>query len=208
MSSAIIYRSCLFSLLAFFLAAQALAAQGSGPVAPASPANSGPVEIESDRMETGEQQNSVVFSGRVVARQGDLVIHADEMTIFYLGEAEKARQPQGDSSRLQKLHADGNVKIQGPEWSGTGGHMEYFEGERKLYLSGKAQVRQGDNLVTGEAVTMYLDEGRSVVESGSQPQERVRAFFYTGSSEGGKEPGADAPGERADPLPESGAEKP
>ncbi len=129
-------------------------------------------------MESGEQEYTVVFSGQVVARQGDLVLHAATMIIHYFSEAERAALPPGDERRLKKLHARGDIKIESKGWVGTGDVMEYFELERKVYLIGNAQVRQGGNLITGATVTLYLDEGRSIVKRGQQPDERVRAFFF------------------------------
>ena len=42
-----------------------------------------PIHIESNRMTSTEKSNSVVFSGDVDAKQGDVRIRADEMTVFY-----------------------------------------------------------------------------------------------------------------------------
>ena len=142
-----------------------------------------PIQIESDRMESGEGDNTIIFTGEVVARQGELVVHADRMTIIYLGDEEKARLASDSAPRLKKLTATGNVKLETAAWIGTGARMDYFEVERKVYLSGEAKVWRGNNLVTGEAVTIHLDEGRSIVEGSEQPGERVRAFFYSGDEQ-------------------------
>lgn len=142
------------------------------------------IQIESDRMESVGGENAILFSGQVVARQGDLVVHSDGMTVFYLDEEERAQLPAGDERRLKKLFAIGNVKIETPEWIGTGERLDYFEVERKVYLTGNARVWQGNNLVTGEAVTIYLDEGKSIVERSDKPGGRVRAFFYSGDNNG------------------------
>ena len=42
------------------------------------------VHIVSDRLEAYEQQRQVIFIGNVVAKQGELTILGDRMTIFYL----------------------------------------------------------------------------------------------------------------------------
>jgi len=180
------------SLLFFALMAALLAAAVS-----AAP----PIEIESDRMESAEQENAIVFRGQVVARQGDLVIHSDVMTIIYFSEDEKARLSPGDERRLKQLYAEGDVKIETADWIGTGEFMEYFELERKVNLTGNARVWQDNNLVTGDVVTLFLDEGRSIVESGAQPGERVRAFFYSNDAEGQSAPAeSPAPGPADSPA--------
>jgi len=163
------------------------------------------VQIESDRMESVGGENAVLFSGQVVARKGDLVIHADDMTLHYLGSEERAQLPAGDERHLQKLFAVGNVKVETPEWVGTGGRLDYFEGERKVRLTGDARIWQGSNLVTGESVTIYLEEGRSIVERSDRPGERVRAFFYSDDPPRENGAGAEAAPSRPDSAPENPA---
>lgn len=141
-----------------------------------------PVRIEADRMESGAAPNSILFSGQVVARQDELTVHAATMTIFHFSSEEQAALPPGDQRRLKKLEAEGEVRIETEEWIGTGDFMEYFELERKVYLAGNARAWQDNNLVSGATITLYLDEGRSIVERGDHADERVRAFFYSGNN--------------------------
>ncbi len=163
-----------------------------------------PIQIESDRMESGEGENTILFTGGVVARQGELVIHAERMTIVYLSEEEKAQLAPESARRLKKLSATGNVKLETAAWIGTGARMDYFEVERKVYLSGEAKVWRGNNLVTGEAVTIHLDEGKSIVERSEQPGERVRAFFYSSDEQPPRPvPDDTPPGTKELPAPDS-----
>jgi len=48
--------------------------------------------------------------------------------------------------------------------------------KERMVLIGDARVWRDDNVVTGERITIYLAEDRSVVEGGQQ--ERVKAVFY------------------------------
>jgi lipopolysaccharide export system protein LptA len=135
-----------------------------------------PVQIEADRMEAHENKNEVVFLGRVEARQGDLTIHADEMTVIYLPAGEETSGAR--SQRIDKLFARGGVRVNQEDWVATGETLDYFAEERRAVLTGKARVVQDSNLVTGNRVTLYLDEGRTVVERSEKEGERVRAFIY------------------------------
>ena len=45
-----------------------------------------------------------------------------------------------------------------------------------MVLIGDARVWQDDNVVSGETITIYLSQDRSVVQGGTQ--ERVKAVFY------------------------------
>jgi len=128
-------------------------------IAGAADDSASPIHIEADRMISQEQKNSVIFMGNVDARQGDLVIKTDEMTVFYFQE-----EGQKNSSQVKKLICTGNVKLSQGNWVGTGKRMDYYAQDRKVILSGDAKGWQGQNMVSGKTITYYLDEGRSIVE--------------------------------------------
>ena len=79
---------------------------------------------------------------------------------------------------IERLVAKGHVEITKEGWVATGNQAEYFSKERKVVLTGDTKVWQNNNLVTGDTFTMYLDEGKSIVERNSKKGERVKAFFY------------------------------
>ncbi|WP_456388345.1 lipopolysaccharide transport periplasmic protein LptA [Desulfolithobacter sp.] len=135
-----------------------------------------PIHVEADRMVSQEKDSSVVFMGNVEARQGDLVIRADEMTVFYTPG--KDREAPG-SSQVHRLVCRGNVEITRDDWLGTGRRMDYLADERKVVLIGDAKAWQGRNMVAGKTITYYLDEGRSIVEQDkTKTGGRVRAVIH------------------------------
>lgn len=152
------FLSILTKLNFFLVAAGMLIYTSAGAVGD----SAAPINIEADRMVSQEQDNSVIFMGNVDARQGDLVIKTDEMTVFYLQE--DGGDGQKSSSQVKKLICKGNVKISQGNWVGTGKRMDYYAKDRKVILSGDAKGWQGQNMVSGKTITYYLDEGRSVVE--------------------------------------------
>ncbi|MDH3360269.1 MAG: lipopolysaccharide transport periplasmic protein LptA [Desulfobulbaceae bacterium] len=142
-----------------------------------------PIHIEADRMESFERKSEVLFSGQVEATQGGIVLHADEMLVSY-------RQPEGEetgnvpqSRKIDKIFAKGNVKlVSDVGWVATGATMDYLAVARKAILTGDAKVWKDNNLVTGNKIILFLDEGKSVVESDpEQGQKRVKALLYPGS---------------------------
>lgn len=137
-----------------------------------------PIRIEADRMVSQEQTNSVLFTGHVDARQGDLVIRTDEMTVLYAKNKNKTGKSKGGSGKVRKLLCKGNVEITKGDWLGTGKRMEYFAADRKIILSGGAKAWQGKNMVAGKTITYYLDEGRSVVEQNKRTGGRVEAVIH------------------------------
>jgi len=125
-----------------------------------------PITIEADHMSSLEEDNNVLFSGNVDAAQADVRIRSDEMTVYY-SAAEKEKKQE-----VKRLKCVGNVEITKGEWLGTGDTMNYLAKERKVILSGGAKAWQGTNLVTGNTIIYYLDEGRSEVV-GSRPSATV-----------------------------------
>jgi lipopolysaccharide export system protein LptA len=129
-------------------------------------AASAPITIESDHMTSLEQDNNVLFSGNVDAAQADVRIRSDKMTVYYTSAE------GGKKQEVKRLKCVGNVEITKGDWLGTGQTMNYLAKERKVILSGDAKAWQGTNLVTGDTIIYYLDEGRSEVV-GSRPSTTV-----------------------------------
>jgi lipopolysaccharide export system protein LptA len=150
-----------------------------------------PVTVDADRLEAFQKEGLVVFTGHVVARQSTSVQYADRMDVYL--------DPAGD--RIARTVSTGNVRIVTKDCrTGTARRAEYHEAEQRVVLIGEARVWQEDNVVTGERITIYLAEDRSLVEGGRQ--ERVRAVFHPrpepetrvdGTSTPGRGPGAACP---------------
>ncbi|GAB4340070.1 MAG: hypothetical protein Kow0089_13490 [Desulfobulbaceae bacterium] len=139
-------------------------------------------------MVSQEQEHSVIFTGNVDARQGDLLIRTDEMIVYY-DQNGKGEEKMG-AGGVRKLVCLGNVQISQGEWLGTGNRMDYYAGERKVILSGNAKAWQDKNMVAGKTITYFLDEGRSIVEGpvraeGKEGRKkgRVKAVIQPGKGE-------------------------
>lgn len=137
-------------------------------------------------MESSQEENVVNFSGNVEARQNDLTILADRMTVHY---AAGAPANAAGIRAVQSIKAEGNVRMKRKDWAASSDQMEYDEKDHKVVLLGHSKVWQNNNMVTGDKVEVFLDEGKSVVERGKKKSERVKAFFYpqaTGPASAGK----------------------
>ncbi|PYM79871.1 MAG: lipopolysaccharide transport periplasmic protein LptA [Candidatus Rokuibacteriota bacterium] len=126
-----------------------------------------PVTVDADKMERFGKEGLVVFTGNVVARQNNSVQYADRMEV-YLDES-------GD--RIVRTVSTGAVRIITRDCrTGTARRAEYYDLEQRVVLLGNARVWQEDNVVSGETITIFLSQDRSVVQGGRQ--ERVKAVFY------------------------------
>jgi lipopolysaccharide export system protein LptA len=126
-----------------------------------------PIHIEADSMTSTEQTNSVVFVGDVDAKQGDVRIRSDEMTVYYTPEDKDPNAEKKTSQKVEKLICIGNVEITRGEWLGTAKKMTYLSKERQVILTDNAKAWQNQNMVSGDKIIYYLDEGRSEVSGDS-----------------------------------------
>ncbi len=136
-------------------------------------ASEAPIHIESNRMTSTEKSNSVVFTGDVDAKQGDVRIRSDEMTVYYTtadsltkpANKKKSTAPSEKKAtqQVEKLISTGNVEVTRGEWLGTAKKMIYLSKERQVILTDNAKAWQGQNVVSGDKIIYYLDEGRSEV---------------------------------------------
>jgi lipopolysaccharide export system protein LptA len=149
--------------------------------------NSAPIQVEADRMESSKENGAVLFFGNVKASQGNLSIQADEMTVLYIktetGPDVPVQPASNLSQKIDKITAKGNVKIVQDDWIAAGDTMDFDADRRIVILAGNASAWQEQNTVSGEKIVLYLNEGKSVVESSSQEGERVKAFIYPSSQE-------------------------
>lgn len=132
-------------------------------------ADDAPIHIEANHMTSTEKTNSVIFTGDVDAKQDDVRIRSDKMTVFYTPKEDKpkkkAENKKGTSQQVEKLICIGNVEITRGEWLGTSKKMVYLSKERQVILTENAKAWQGQNMVSGDKIIYYLDEGRSEVVS-------------------------------------------
>jgi lipopolysaccharide export system protein LptA len=142
----------------------------------------GPVHIVSDRLEAYQQQQKVIFIGNVVAKQGELTIRGDRMTIFYLERKNPQPDEEGLGGKVERIEVDGGVHITQKKIVATGEHVVYFNEENKIILTGEPRVEQGKDSIQGEKITLFLDTEKSVVEGG--PSRPVEATIYSSSSGG------------------------
>ena len=123
-----------------------------------------PIRIEADRMTSTEKSRSVVFSGNVDVKQGDIRIRSDKMTVHYTTDNTKDKKgAKNADQQVKKLICTGNVEITRGEWLGTAKKMIYLAKLRQVILTRNAKAWQGQNMVSGEKIIYYLDEGRSEV---------------------------------------------
>ncbi len=135
-----------------------------------------PIEIRARELDLQYEQRRVVYRGAVDARQGDLHLICDELTIIYQGDA------GGAATTLDEVRAHGHVRVEQGGRRASGDVALFDQIERKIRLMGNAEVHDGPNVVRGDQITVFLDEGRTLVEAGRD--RRVSAVLHPESASG------------------------
>ena len=171
-------KALAFLIIVAFMAAPA-AAQLTAPEA-----SDEPVHVVADRLEIDNNAQLAEFTGQVKASQGDVNIDCDTLKVYYDqgDEASKEEPTAADRAaadagimesggKVRMVEAIGHVKITQKDRVAVGSKVTYWAGARKMLLEGKATVWQGKNQLSGEKITVFLDQNRSVVHG--KPGKRV-----------------------------------
>lgn len=126
-----------------------------------------PITIKSNEMTADNKGKTAVFSGKVVAKQGDITIFSDKLIVSY---ADKA----GD---VEKVEALGNVRIVQQNRTGFADQAVYDSLNGRIVLTGSPRVVQGSDSISGKVVTYFVDDDKSEVSSGGDPKARVEAVI-------------------------------
>ena len=153
--------------------------------------NKDPIKIDADRLDVFDKEGRAVFTGNVVAVQGDSTMKCSLLTVFYEAgrAAAAAGQPAGEQqsnplgrgdSAIRKINCKGPVTIVSKTQVATGDNAEFDRTRNKVLLTGNAALSDGPNVTRGERVAYDLNTGIANVEGGGQGG-RVRALIVPGS---------------------------
>ncbi|MGO4570676.1 LptA/OstA family protein [Microvirga sp. 2TAF3] len=146
-----------------------------------------PIKIDADKLDVYDKEGRAVFSGNVVAVQGESTMNCTLMTVLYEqrggGQGGGTPGAQGtDDSAIKKIDCKGPVTIVSKTQVATGNDATFDRVANKIYLIGNAALSDGPNVTRGERVVYDLNTGVANVET--KPGGRVRALFVPGSNNG------------------------
>ena len=176
-------------------AAPASAQRGGGSLLPGSNSRA-PISVNAERLDYFDKEQKLVYSGSVVAKQGESTLRSSALTIF-MSPADGGQTTGGPGAgQVKRMEATGSVTITSKDQVGQGDRAVYDKGENKVYLTGRVSLTQGTNVVKGEkdAKLVYdLDTGRARFDGG------VMSMFTPGSGSGA--PGPTKPVAKPPPKP-------
>jgi lipopolysaccharide export system protein LptA len=127
-----------------------------------------PITITSDRMEADRKKNFIVYSGRVVAVQGEMTLKSNTLTAHF----------NPDMKGFKEIIAEGNVNITQSDRVATGSRAVFNDQQKTITLTGNAMIRQGNSEVSGPRIIFFIEQDRAIAESSDQQKQRVKATIF------------------------------
>lgn len=124
-----------------------------------------PIEITAQKLEVLQLERESTFTGDVVAVQGEMTLYADKLIIYLLAAEDQ----------VDRLEATGNVRFVQLDRLATADRAVFYQQQEVLVLTGNAVVTQGKNTVSGDEITLFIQENRTQVK-GSKTN-RVKAVI-------------------------------
>lgn len=170
--------SLVLAALPFLALAAGASAQKSktGTVLPGGNSNK-PINIEAVKLDYFDKEQKLVYTGNVIATQGDSKLKASVLTIFL---APKGGGGSGSSSssanQVQRMLATGPVALVQRDQIGTGDNGVYDRARNTVVLNGNVTLSQGPNVTKGDRLVYDLKSGQAAVTG------RVKSMFLPGSN--------------------------
>jgi len=141
--------------------------------------NNAPIRIKSNKMIVLDKKNEVVFTGNVIATQGNMTIEADSLTVIYQkkGKTKTSKINNITKTRtIKEILAKGNVKITNKSITAFSNYAIFIKDKNIIILKGKPLIIKNNNRITGDTITIYLNQNKSIVTANKG--HRVEAIIY------------------------------
>ncbi len=139
-----------------------------------------PIEIEADRKHTDYKGGEAVYEGRVVIRQGQLLLQADKATLTLRdGQFDRAVL-EGRPASYQDRDEDGRPIL------GEAHRMDYQAREERITLTGQAKVTRAGDTLASERILYNLKT--EVIDAGAGGGDRVRMTLQPRGDGGNGQP--------------------
>jgi lipopolysaccharide export system protein LptA len=132
-----------------------------------------PIEITSESLEVRQAEQMVIFTGDVIAGQGQLRLTADEVVVLYDENSEN----QGEAGAIKKMTATGSVFLSSCSETAQGDWAEYDVDAALVNMRGSVVLTRSVNVITGDRATVNLTSGQGKVEG------NVKSIFKPGSGD-------------------------
>lgn len=172
-----------------------------------------PIKIDADKLDVLDKDNKAIFSGNVVAVQGETTVRCSVMTVFYEGRGQNGpgkrpaaaaapapapaaagAAPSSNDGAIKRIECAGPVTVVSKTQAATSDNAVFDRANNKVIMTGNVALNDGPNITRGERLVYDTQTGIANVDT--KPGGRVQGFFVPNSGEAGK----DKPGAAAKPA--------
>ena len=149
--------------------------------------NSDPIKITSDQLDVFDKENKAIFTGNVVAVQGDSTLKCKNLEVYYAPKTEGNQEDApskkttpglpSDGSSITKIECLGPVTIVSKTQVATGDHATFERTQNKVFMKGNVVLNDGPNVTKGQSLVYDVKTGIAKVQGG-----RVRTLIITEST--------------------------
>lgn len=166
-----------------------------------------PIKIDADKLDVLDKDSKAVFTGNVVAVQGETTVRCSTMTVFYEGRAQNgaagAARPapapapaaappaggQSNDSSIKRIECAGPVTVVSKTQAATSDNAVFDRANNQVIMTGNVALNDGPNITRGDRLVYNTQTGIANVET--KKGGRVQGFFVPNSTEAAK-PGSPA----------------
>jgi lipopolysaccharide export system protein LptA len=135
-----------------------------------------PVNVTSDKLSYVDAERRAVFGGNVVVRAQDATITSATVQVILLPK--KGQAENQSASQLERIEAQGDIKIEQGSRKATGNKLVYTAAEEKMVLTGTPgklpsifDAERGQ--ISGDSLTFFTHDGRVLVGSGETSKTEI-----------------------------------
>ncbi len=158
-----------------------------------------PIKIDADKLDVLDKENKAVFSGNVVAVQGETTVRCTVMTVLYEGRggpggtagrpatpapapaAAGAAGGQNNDSSIKRILCKGPVTVVSKTQAATSDNAEFDRANNLVIMTGNVALNDGPNVTRGEKLIYNTTTGIANVQGG-----RVQGLFVPNSGDAAK----------------------
>lgn len=155
-----------------------------------------PIKIDANKLDVLDKDNKAIFSGNVVAVQGETTVRCSVMTVFYEGRGQggqgaapkpaqpAAQQGQGtNDGAIKRIECTGPVTVVSKTQAATSDNAVFDRANNQVIMTGNVALNDGPNITRGDKLVYNTQTGIANVTSSG----RVQGFFVPNSGEEGKD---------------------
>ena len=122
-----------------------------------------PIQIEADRLEVRDPEKLAIYTGNVKVRQGETLLEAPELRVFYTGEPTTQGAP---GSQVSRIEAGPSVTVSSADQTASGRNVVLDMAQDLITMTGNVVLTQGPNVVRGERLVVNLRTKQGRMEGG------------------------------------------